>query len=112
MNRIPVKSSRLRLAPVYDLVTTSVYLPRDSMALTLNGSTRWPAAKELQRLGETRCGGTPSQVRDILERIAEALRSTSADVRTHMKEDPDFADIGERMLREWEEGAAFSLKPA
>jgi serine/threonine-protein kinase HipA len=101
-----------RLAPVYDLVTTSVYLPRDSMALTLNGSTRWPAAKELQRLGETRCGGTPSQVRDILERIAEALRSTSADVRTHVKEDPDFADIGERMLREWEKGAAFSLKPA
>lgn len=101
-----------RLAPVYDLVTTSVYLPRDSMALTLNGSTRWPAAKELQRLGETRCGGTPSQVRDILERIAEALRSTSVDVRTHIKEDPDFAGIGERMLREWEKGAAFSLKPA
>ena len=31
-----------RLAPVYDLVTTAVYLPKDSMALTLNGSTRWP----------------------------------------------------------------------
>jgi hypothetical protein len=28
-----------RLAPVYDLVTTSVYLPKDSLALTLNGST-------------------------------------------------------------------------
>src|SRR5258708_14139480 len=25
-----------RLAPVYDLVTTSVYMPTDSMALTLN----------------------------------------------------------------------------
>ena len=101
-----------RLAPVYDLVTTSVYLPRDSMALTLNGSTRWPAAKELQRLGEARCGGTPSQVRDILGLIAEAIRSTSAEVRAHMKEHPDFADIGERMLQEWEEGAAHSLRPA
>jgi serine/threonine-protein kinase HipA len=29
-----------RLAPVYDLVTTSVYLPKDSMALTLNGTTK------------------------------------------------------------------------
>jgi serine/threonine-protein kinase HipA len=101
-----------RLAPVYDLVTTSVYLPRDRMALTLNGSTRWPAAKELQRLGETRCGGTPSQIRAILERIAEALHSISSEVRTHMKEDPDFAEIGERMIREWENGAAFSLKLA
>jgi serine/threonine-protein kinase HipA len=82
------------------------------MALTLNGSTRWPVAKELQRFGETHCAGTPSQVRDILERIAEALRSTSADVRTHMKEDLDFVEIGERMLREWEKGAALSLEPA
>ncbi len=48
-----------RLAPAYDVVTTSVYLPSDSMALTLNGSTRWPGAKDLQRLGETRAGLAP-----------------------------------------------------
>jgi serine/threonine-protein kinase HipA len=90
-----------RLAPVYDLVTTAVYLSKDSMALTLNGSTRWPTAKELQRLGETRAGGTPSQIRNILDRIAEAIHSTSADVRVYMKEHPDFADIGGRMLLEW-----------
>ena len=90
-----------RLAPVYDLVTTSVYMPKDSMALTLNGSSRWPTAKELQRLGETRAGGTPSQIRNILDRISEAIQSTAADVRVYMKEHPDFADIGGRMLREW-----------
>lgn len=100
-----------RLAPVYDLVTTSVYLPKDSMALTLNGSTRWPVAKELQRFGETRSGGTPSQIRNILELIAEAIHSTSAEVRAYIKEHPDFADIGGRMLQEWKKGAALSLKP-
>jgi serine/threonine-protein kinase HipA len=99
------------LAPVYDLVTTAVYLPRDSMALTLNGSTRWPATKDLQRLGETRIGGSPSQIRGILESIAEAIGSTSDEVRAYMKENQDFADIGERMLQEWENGAALSLKP-
>jgi serine/threonine-protein kinase HipA len=52
-----------RLAPVYGLVTTSVYLPKDSMALTLNGTTKWASAKELQRLAETRMGGTPARVR-------------------------------------------------
>ena len=49
-----------RLAPVYDLVTTAVYLPKDSMALTLNGSARWPSVKDLQRLGEARMGGSPA----------------------------------------------------
>lgn len=99
-----------RLAPVYDLVTTAVYLPKDSMALTLNGSTRWPAAKELQRLGETRAGGTPSQVKNIRGLIAEAIHSTSAEMRSYMKEHPDFAEIGDRILQEWKKGAALSLQ--
>ncbi len=63
-----------RLAPVYDLVTTSVYLPKDSMALTLNGNTKWASAKELQRLGETRMGASPARVREILGRIDARLR--------------------------------------
>ncbi len=99
-----------RLAPVYDLVTTAVYLPKDSMALTLNGSTRWPTAKELQRLGETRSGGTPSQIKAILERIAEAIHSVAGEVRVYMKDHPDFKDIGGGMLQEWENGIALSLK--
>jgi serine/threonine-protein kinase HipA len=99
-----------RLAPVYDLVTTAVYLPKDSMALTLNGSTRWPTTKELRRLGETRSGGTPSQIRNILGLIAEAIHSTSTEVRAYVKEHPDFADIGGRMLQEWEQGVEISLK--
>jgi serine/threonine-protein kinase HipA len=95
-----------RLAPVYDLVTTAVYLPQDSMALTLNGSTKWPVAKELQRLGETRTGGTPSRVRHTLEQIRDAIANTSSEVRTYIKEHPGFSEIGGRMLQEWEKGMA------
>jgi serine/threonine-protein kinase HipA len=98
-----------RLAPVYDLVTTAVYLPKDSMALTLNGSTHWPTAKELQRLGETRAGATPAQVREIFARIEEAMRSTSAELRRYIQEHSEFEEIGERILAEWEAGIASSL---
>lgn len=101
-----------RLAPVYDLVTTSVYLPRDSMALTLNGSTKWASAKELQRLGETRMGGTPARVRAILEKVAAALATTSADVLSWSRQHREFADIGHRMLQEWGKGVAYSLERA
>jgi serine/threonine-protein kinase HipA len=99
-----------RLAPVYDLVTTSVYLPKDSLALTLNGSTRWPAAKELRRLGETRGVGTPSKIRQILERITEAIQTTTKEVQSYAKEHPEFAEIGQRMLQEWETGVNSSLR--
>jgi serine/threonine-protein kinase HipA len=99
-----------RLAPVYDLVTTSVYLPKDSLALTLNGSTGWPTAKELRKLGETRGGGTPAKIRQILDRVAEAIRETTAEVHFYMKEHPEFVGIGQRMLQEWESGMSNSLR--
>ena len=101
-----------RLAPVYDLVTTSVYLPNDSMALTLNGTTKWASAKELQRLGETRMGGAPARVREILERIDAAVMATTQEVRAYIKDHPEFDDIGNRMLKQWEQGVALSLRAA
>ena len=101
-----------RLAPVYDLVTTSVYLPKDSLALTLNGTTKWPSAEELRRLGETRMAGTFSKVKEILQRIEEAMSRTTPEIRSYIKHHADFAEIGKRMLQEWEKGAALSLRLA
>lgn len=102
--------SEARLAPVYDLITTSVYLPKDSLALTLNGTTKWPSAKELQRLGETRMGGSPARVRDILERIATAMTTVSNQMREYITLHPEFEAIGYRILAQWEQGIATSLK--
>ena len=99
-----------RLAPVYDLVTTSIYLPKDSLALTLNGTTQWPDRKVLRRLGETRMTGTPAKIRAILERISDALSQTEIDVRSYIKEHPAFKQVGERMLQEWMKGRQLSLQ--
>jgi serine/threonine-protein kinase HipA len=97
-----------RLAPVYDLVTTAIYLPRDRMALTLNGTTNWPDARALRRLGETRIGA-PATIREIFEKISESVSNTITEVRSHIREYPDFKEIGERMLQEWENGRNLSL---
>jgi serine/threonine-protein kinase HipA len=101
-----------RLAPAYDIVTTTAYLPKDAMALTLNGTTQWPTAKELQRLGETRLGASPAHVREILTRIADAIRETSMQVREYIKEHPEFEAIGNSVLEEWDNGVANSLGAA
>jgi serine/threonine-protein kinase HipA len=99
-----------RLTPLYDLVTTSVYLSKDSLALTLNGSTKWPTAKELRKLGETRAGGATSKVRRILERVDRAILETAKEVRSYRGQHREFAQIGQRLLQEWESGAATSLR--
>jgi serine/threonine-protein kinase HipA len=99
-----------RLAPVYDLVTTSVYLPKDMMALTLNGTTRWPITKELKRLGETRIGASPARIRQILEQVAEATMITVEEIKTYILGHPEFADIGARMIEHWTHGIATSIR--
>jgi serine/threonine-protein kinase HipA len=80
------------------------------MALTLNGTTKWPSARELQRSGETRMGGSPARIRQILKRIRDAIAATFKEVRAHIKGNPEFAEIGERMLQECETGSATSLR--
>jgi hypothetical protein len=57
-------------------------------------------------------GGTPARVRQILKRIEAAIADTSKDLQAYIKAHAEFMEIGNRMLQQWEQGAAFSLKAA
>lgn len=92
------------LAPAYDLVTTTAYLPKDQMALTLNGTTEWPSSKELMRFAESRALGSPRELRAIFEGVADALSQTRPAIKTYGKEHPEFENVSQRMLQEWESG--------
>src|SRR5580658_8166864 len=92
------------LAPVYDLVTTTVYLEQDRMALTMNGSNQWPSAKDLIQFGEGRSLGTRQTFLKLFERIGDALTDTSRDIEAYSREHPEFAAIGRRIVEQWETG--------
>jgi serine/threonine-protein kinase HipA len=97
------------LAPVYDLVTTTVYLPQDRMALTMDGSNQWPTAKELIRFGEGRSVGTRATFLKLFERIGDAMSETAKEVEDYVRDRPEFAEIGRGMVKEWETGRRDSL---
>lgn len=97
------------LAPAYDLITTTVYLPQDRMALTLNGTNLWPSAKNLLLFGEKRSVGAPKTLLAQMERIGDALSETARDIEDYAKEHPGFVDIGRGMLEQWEIGKRESL---
>lgn len=101
----------VHLAPVYDLVTTTAYLPQDRMALTLAGSTEWPAAKQLVQLGEMRGLGSKRTFAGIFERIADALSETASDLTAYGREHHGFSAIGAAMAAEWQKGIRESLTP-
>jgi serine/threonine-protein kinase HipA len=95
-----------RLAPAYDLVTTTAYLPKDRMALTLNGSTEWPTAKDLVRFAEGRSLASTRNIKAILEKTCDALSETACLVRAAAKETPQVQALSDRLLSEWEQGIA------
>ncbi len=97
------------LAPVYDLVSTQPYIPKDPMALTLNGSTNWPDRKALTLLGQTRCDLSSETIKRILEETADALSKIAPDVMTYFKNTAAHRDIGDRLLAAWETGIQHSL---
>lgn len=98
------------LAPVYDIVTTTVYSPKDAMALTLDGSTRWPSAKKLAALGNIRCSLPPSKIKLIFERIKDALADTARDIEQGADQFPGFQDIADKMRDQWSAGAKNALE--
>lgn len=90
-----------RLSPVYDLVTTTAYLPMDQMALTLDGSTRWPTIAKLKELGQRRAGLTAKQANEQIEATATALLELRAELTTWFKASAN-PEIGDAMVARWE----------
>jgi hypothetical protein len=76
------------------------------MALTLNGTNQWPSSRDLIRIGEGRSLGTRRTLTEIFERIGDALADTREDVLDYRKDHPEFADVADKMMAQWEIGRA------
>ena len=98
----------VRLAPVYDVVTTTAYLPHDHLALTFQGSTRWPAPRALRDFGVQHCDLKPAEVTEILERTADAMRDAWQAMAPYFAQCPK-PEVGTRMAAAWEAGIAETL---
>ena len=96
-------AGNVRLAPVYDIITTTAYVPGDSMALTLAGSTRWPDRAKLERLASAYCELSPAQINAVIDQVCTAVSETRAELQDYFAESSG-PEVGAYMLREWETG--------
>jgi len=95
------------LAPAYDIVTTTAYLEKDLMALSLNGTKRWPKPADLLMLG-ARAGLSRGAAERVITEVAEGVREVLPRMRAAFAE-LGRAELGERVGREWEAGLSLSL---
>jgi serine/threonine-protein kinase HipA len=96
----------ITLAPAFDIVTTSVYLPSDSLALALDGTKRWPDAKRLVRFGQQRCQLTETAAKEIVASVADAVAQVARELGNLPDLDSRANDTADRMRQAWSEGIA------
>jgi serine/threonine-protein kinase HipA len=92
------------LAPAFDIITTSAYLPNDSLALTLDGTKRWPDAKRLVRFGRQRCQLPEAAAKEIVAQVVAAVAQVSRELASLPELDPQAKDTADRMHKAWSEG--------
>ena len=97
-------------APTFDVITTIAYLPNDSMALTMDGTKRWPDKKRLLRFGVQRCQLTVKVAQEIIDEVMGAVATTAATLDTVVSGMLDRDQTAEeretlaRMKTAWESG--------
>lgn len=64
-----------KLAPIFDIVSTVPYLPKDSMALLLSGSKRWPKRKILHQFARQHCGLSLKMIEQIDSEVESAIET-------------------------------------
>jgi serine/threonine-protein kinase HipA len=101
--------SIVNLAPAYDIVCTSAYLPNDVMALTLDGRKSYPSEKILLRFAQQHCGIPPKEAKQVLSQIAEAITEVRQLMRIYAADHPSFQMISARIDNAWKQGTRRSL---
>lgn len=99
----------VQLAPVYDMVTTTAYIPKDVPALSLAGTKKWWQRKMLEKFAFAHLALSSIETSQIFAEVAEGVNDTQAALSAYMKEHPEFQDVGEKMLAIWRKGIADTL---
>jgi serine/threonine-protein kinase HipA len=96
----------IRLAPAYDLVCTSLYMPRDKLALTLNGSKDYPDRSHLLQFIRHVTGKSERAAAGIIEQVIAGAEVAIAEARRYAKRHADAAQFAEKLTAVMKRGIA------
>lgn len=96
--------SPVMLAPVYDIVTTTAYLQNDVPALHLAGTKKWWPRKILEKFALQSLSISSKKSALIIDTVAGGVNQAAKLIPPYIREHPEFADIGGRMLSIWQDG--------
>jgi serine/threonine-protein kinase HipA len=91
-------SSDVWLAPAYDMLSTTPYLPSDTLALTLDGSNRFPSRIQLIRFMRQIMGCGPRRAITLLDQVAHGVTTAIGAAAAYGREHKPARGFTERLI--------------
>jgi serine/threonine-protein kinase HipA len=88
----------VRLAPAYDLVATTPYMPRDTLALTLEGSKEFPDRERLIRFVRVVTGKSRRSAIALLSEVAEGVNAAIREANRYGRHHAGARKFTERLI--------------
>ena len=92
--------SNIKLAPAYDVVTTTVYIKNDIPALHLLGSKKWWKEKQLLKFGIEFCDLTAKEVKELYELCVKAKDEIIEEAKSY-KKDEELSEFIDNLIEKW-----------
>jgi serine/threonine-protein kinase HipA len=86
------------LAPTYDLVTTTVYVPKDVPALTIAGAKQWPDISTLKSFGLHACGLRKKELNVCMDEVKAGIEAIKPKMRYFSGKHKSMRELCDRML--------------
>jgi len=91
------------LAPIYDVITTTIYLKNDIPALRLSDGKLWWKEKTYKTFAKQSCGLSNSEYNSILEECKDAIIKTKKEIKQFQQEQADVQEFLEDLTLCWSE---------
>lgn len=88
----------IRLAPAYDIVATTPYIARDTLALTLGGSKQFPQRDQLIRFIRFVTRKSTRSAAELLDRVAHGVSTAIQEAKKYGREHRDARAFTHRLV--------------
>ena len=91
------------LAPIYDVITTKIYIKNDIPALRISDGKLWWKEKTYKNFAKLSCNLTNAEYETILDECSEAIRLTKNEIQEFVKKYPKQKIFLDSLIECWSE---------
>jgi serine/threonine-protein kinase HipA len=96
----------ITLAPAYDLISTSLYMPNDTLALTMNDSKDYPDRARLIKFIRHVTGKSERSAANIIEQAIAGAHAAIGQAKRYAKRHPDLEGFAAKLTAVMKRGIA------